>query len=70
MRETELAPKWLDKKQRAALLMNAKARKVLLDYLRVRPDVDNNGLFLGRRNERAQSKTGQRWYRGLQSKRG
>ena len=132
MKETALAPKWLDKKQRAALLravdkevedamrryprlrlmylrdaaivklilfaglrvgeiiqlrlsdmilderkgsvivregkgtkrreipLNARARKAILDYLRVRPDVESEYLFLGQRNEAIKSKTVQR----------
>jgi site-specific recombinase XerD len=132
VKETELAPKWLDKKQRAALMraldkevedanrryprlrvmvlrdaaivrlilftglrvgeivqlklsditlderkgsvvvregkgtkrreipLNSRARKGLLDYLRVRPDVEKEGLFLGQRDEGIQSKTVQR----------
>jgi integrase/recombinase XerC len=132
VRETELAPKWLDKKQRAALLravdkdvedavrryprlrlmylrdaaivklilytglrvgeiihlhlsdiilderkgsvivregkgtkrreipLNNKARKAMLDYLEVRPEIENNYLFLGQRNEGIKSKTVQR----------
>lgn len=132
VRETELAPKWLDKKQRAALLrtvdkevedavrryprlrlmylrdaaivklilhaglrvgeiirlrlsdiilddrkgsviiregkgtkrreipLNNKARKAILDYLQVRPEIENNYLFLGQRNEGIKSKTVQR----------
>ncbi|MCL4562953.1 MAG: tyrosine-type recombinase/integrase [Chloroflexi bacterium] len=132
VRETALAPKWLDKKQRAALLravdkevedavhryprlrlmylrdaaivklilfaglrvgeiiqlrmsdlflderkgsvvvregkgtkrreipLNARARKAILDYLRVRPEVESEYLFLGQRNEAIQSKTVQR----------
>jgi site-specific recombinase XerD len=132
VRETELAPKWLDRKQRAALLravdkevedavhryprlrlmflrdaaivklilftglrvgeiiqllmndiilderkgsvvvregkgtkrrevpLNSKARKGLLDYLRVRPEGVNDELFLGQRDQGIQSKTVQR----------
>ncbi len=132
VKETELAPKWLDKKQRAALLravdkevedatrryprlrlmvirdaaivrlilftglrvgeivqlrlsdvtlddrkgsvvvregkgtkrreipLNSRIRKALLDYLRVRPDVEGEDLFLGQRDEGIQSKTVQR----------
>jgi site-specific recombinase XerD len=37
--------------------LNVKVRKVLLDYLRMRPDVETNDLFLGQRNEGVQSKT-------------
>ena len=132
VKETELAPKWLDKKQRAALLravdkevedatrryprlrlmvvrdaaivrlilfkglrvgeivqlrtsdvtlderkgsivvregkgtkrreipLNFRIRKALLDYLRVRPDVEGEDLFLGQRDQVIQSKTVQR----------
>ncbi len=132
VRETALAPKWLDKKQRAALLravdkevedavrhyprlrllylrdaaivklilyaglrvgeiiqlrlsdiilderkgslivregkgtkrreipLNVKARKAMLDYLQVKPEIENNYLFLGQRNEGIKSKTVQR----------
>ena len=132
VKETELAPKWLDKKQRAALLravdkevedanrryprlrvmvlrdaaivrlilytglrvgeiiqlrlsditmderkgsvvvregkgtkrreipLNSRARKGLLDYLRVRADLEREELFLGQRDEGVQSKTVQR----------
>ncbi len=132
VRETALAPKWLDKKQRAALLrsvdkevedavrryprlrlmylrdaaivklilyaglrvgeiihlhltdvvlderkgsmivregkgtkrreipLNNKARKAMLDYLQVRPEIKNSYLFLGQRNEGIKSKTVQR----------
>ena len=132
VKETELAPKWLDKKQRAALMrsvdkevedanrryprlrvmvlrdaaivrlilftglrvgeivqlrlsditlderkgsvvvregkgtkrreipLNSKARKALLDYMRVRPNAEKEELFLGQRDEGIQSKTVQR----------
>ena len=132
VKETELAPKWLDKKQRAALMravdkevedanrryprlkvmvlrdaaivrlilftglrvgeivqlrladitlderkgtvvvregkgtkrreipLNSRARKALLDYMRVRPEVEKEELFLGQRDEGIQSKTVQR----------
>ena len=132
VRETALAPKWLDKKQRAALLravdkevedamrryprlrlmflrdaaivklilysglrvseviqlkvsdillderkgsvvvregkgtkrreipLNIRARKAILDYLRLRPEVENEYLFLGQQNEAIKSKTVQR----------
>ena len=132
VRETALAPKWLDKKQRAALLravdkevedagrryprlrlmvirdaaivrlilfsglrvgeivqlrlndvtlddrkgsvviregkgikrrevpLNSRIRKALFDYLRVRPDVSKDDMFLGQRDEGIQSKTVQR----------
>jgi integrase/recombinase XerD len=37
--------------------LNAKARKALRDYLRLRPNVEMYDLFLGQRNEGAQNKT-------------
>jgi integrase/recombinase XerC len=40
--------------------MNARARKAILDYLRVRPEVESDHLFLGQRNEAIKSKTVQR----------
>jgi integrase/recombinase XerC len=46
--------------KRREIPLNAKARKALLDYLRVRPDVESNELFLGQHNEGVQSKTIQR----------
>lgn len=46
--------------KRREIPLNAKARKALLDYLRIRPDVEMNALFLGQRNECVQSKTIQR----------
>jgi integrase/recombinase XerC len=46
--------------KRREIPLNAKARKALLDYLRVRPDVEMDDLFLGQRNEGVQSKTIQR----------
>ena len=46
--------------KRREIPLNAKARKALLDYLRMRPDVEMNELFLGQRNEGVQSKTIQR----------
>lgn len=47
-------------KKRREIPLNAKARKSLLDYLQIRPDVESNMLFLGQRNEGVQSKTIQR----------
>jgi site-specific recombinase XerD len=38
----------------------AKARKALLDYLRVRPEAECDYIFLGQRNEAIKSKTVQR----------
>ena len=46
--------------KRREIPLNAKARKALLDYLRMRPDVESDDLFLGQRNEGVQSKTIQR----------
>jgi len=46
--------------KRREIPLNAKARKALLDYFRMRPDVEGNELFLGQRNEGVQSKTIQR----------
>ena len=46
--------------KRREIPLNAKARKALLDYLQMRPDVESNDLFLGQRNEGVQSKTIQR----------
>jgi site-specific recombinase XerD len=46
--------------KRREIPLNAKARKAILDYLRIRPDVDLGDLFLGQRNEGVQSKTIQR----------
>ncbi|NPV76635.1 MAG: tyrosine-type recombinase/integrase [Anaerolineae bacterium] len=46
--------------KRRVIPLNAKARKALLDYLQVRPDIESNELFLGQRNEGVQSKTIQR----------
>lgn len=46
--------------KRREIPLNAKVRKALLDYLRMRPDVEMDDLFLGQRNEGVQSKTIQR----------
>lgn len=46
--------------KRREIPLNAKARKALLEYLRMRPDVEMDSLFLGQRNEGVQSKTIQR----------
>lgn len=46
--------------KRREIPLNAKARKALLEYLQMRPDIDSNDLFLGQRNEGVQSKTIQR----------
>ncbi|HKZ40722.1 MAG TPA: tyrosine-type recombinase/integrase, partial [Candidatus Hodarchaeales archaeon] len=46
--------------KRREIPLNAKARKALLEYLIMRPDVESDDLFLGQRNEGVQSKTIQR----------
>ena len=46
--------------KRREIPLNAKARKTLLEYMRIRPIVDSDDLFLGQRNEGVQSKTVQR----------
>ena len=46
--------------KRREIPLNAKARKALLEYLRMRPDVEEDEIFLGQRNEGVQSKTIQR----------
>ncbi len=46
--------------KRREIPLNAKARKAILDYLRVRPDVESEHMFLGQRNEAIKSKTVQR----------
>jgi integrase/recombinase XerC len=46
--------------KRRDIPLNTKARKALLEYLQVRPDIEKNDLFLGQRNEGVQSKTVQR----------
>jgi integrase/recombinase XerC len=46
--------------KRREIPLNAKARKALLEYMRMRPIVDSDDLFLGQRNEGVQSKTVQR----------
>lgn len=46
--------------KRREIPLNAKARKSLLEYMRMRPNVDSDDLFLGQRNEGVQSKTVQR----------
>jgi integrase/recombinase XerC len=46
--------------KRREVPLNAKVRKVVFDYLQVRPDVENDYLFLGQRNEAIKSKTVQR----------
>jgi integrase/recombinase XerC len=56
--------------KRREIPLNAKARKALLEYLRMRPDVDSDDLFLGQRNEGVQSKTIQRAVRRFSKKAG
>ncbi len=46
--------------KRREIPLNMKARKALLDYLAIRPDIVSDDLFLGQRNEGVQSKTIQR----------
>jgi len=46
--------------KRREIPLNSKARKAILDYLRVRPDVESESLLLGQRNEAIKSKTVQR----------
>lgn len=46
--------------KRREVPLNTKARKAILDYLRIRPDVEMDDLFLGQRNEGVHSKTIQR----------
>ena len=46
--------------KRREIPLNAKARKAMLDYLQVKPEIESNYLFLGQRNEGIKSKTVQR----------
>ncbi|MEW6403216.1 MAG: tyrosine-type recombinase/integrase [Chloroflexota bacterium] len=46
--------------KRREIPLNAKARKAILDYLHIRPEVESESLFLGQRNEAIKSKTVQR----------
>ncbi len=46
--------------KRREVPLNIKVRKALLDYLRVRPDVDSDFLLIGQRNEAIKGKTVQR----------
>ena len=46
--------------KRREIPLNVKARKAMLDYLQVRPEIESNYLFLGQRNEGIKSKTVQR----------
>ncbi len=46
--------------KRREIPLNVKARKAMLDYLQVKPEIESNYLFLGQRNEGIKSKTVQR----------
>jgi site-specific recombinase XerD len=46
--------------KRREIPLNMKARKAMLDYITMRPDITSDDLFLGQRNEGVQSKTIQR----------
>lgn len=46
--------------KRRVIPLNVKARKAILDYLRIRPDIESDYLLLGQRNEGIKSKTVQR----------
>jgi integrase/recombinase XerC len=46
--------------KRRGVPLNARARKALLDYLRVRPEGEGDALFLGQSDEGVKSKTVQR----------
>jgi integrase/recombinase XerC len=46
--------------KRREIPLNSRVRKAMLEYLRVRPDIESNDLFLGQRGEGIQSKTVQR----------
>jgi site-specific recombinase XerD len=46
--------------KRREIPLNAKARKAIIDYLRIRPEVESAYLFLGQRNEGIKNKTVQR----------
>jgi integrase/recombinase XerC len=46
--------------KRREIPLNSRVRKAMLEYLRVRPDIEINDLFLGQRGEGIQSKTVQR----------
>ena len=46
--------------KRREVPLNNKARKAILDYLQVRPEIESKYLFLGQRNEGIKSKTVQR----------
>jgi integrase/recombinase XerC len=46
--------------KRREIPLNARARKAILDYLRIRPEIESEYMLLGQRNEAVQSKTVQR----------
>ena len=46
--------------KRREITLNSKVRKALIDYMRVRPEVERDELFLGQKEEGVQSKTVQR----------
>jgi site-specific recombinase XerD len=46
--------------KRREIPLNVRARKAILDYMRVRPEVESEYLLLGQRNEAVKSKTVQR----------
>ncbi len=46
--------------KRREIPLNAKVRKAILDYLRIRPEAENETLFLGQQDEGIHSKTVQR----------
>ena len=46
--------------KRREIPLNVRARKAILDYLHIRPEVESESLFLGQRNEGIKSKTVQR----------
>lgn len=46
--------------KRRVIPLNIRARKAILDYIRVRPGVESEYLFLGQQNEAIKSKTVQR----------
>lgn len=46
--------------KRREIPLNVRARKAILDYLHIRPEVESESLFLGQRNEAIKSKTVQR----------
>lgn len=46
--------------KRREIPLSTKARRAIVDYLQIRPDINNDFLFLGQRNEAIKSKTVQR----------